>query len=62
MLKNILTQLKQKNKTTWFFKLTCMCNLKENKSIGRIIKYMWIDFNYMWIDFNLQNFKFHKIS
>ena len=28
------------NKSAQFFKLTCMCNLKENKSSCRIIKYM----------------------
>jgi|AGBE01.1.fsa_nt_gi hypothetical protein len=38
MLKNIVTQLKMKNKSARFIKLTCMYNLKENKSICRIIK------------------------
>ena len=38
MLKNIVTQLKMKNKSARFIKLTCKCNLKENKSICRIIK------------------------
>ena len=38
MLKNTVTQLKMKNKSARFIKLTCMYNLKENKSICRIIK------------------------
>ena len=38
MLKNIVTQLKMKNKSARLIKLTCMYNLKENKSICRIIK------------------------
>ena len=38
MLKNIITQLKMENKSAQLIKLTCMYNLKENKTVCKIIK------------------------